>query len=148
MESLLVSACLLGVCCRYDGANCKNDAVIALKSRYHLVPICPECLGGLTTPRAPSERIGAAVVSHTGTDVTGQFLRGAQQAVYLAELLGCRKALLKAHSPSCGKGPIYDGSFSGRLVPGMGAAAELLQQAGIALFDETEAATLAAAAEV
>ncbi len=138
MENLLISACLLGVRCRYDGESCPNLAVEALMERYHLIPICPEQLGGLTTPRAPSERVNGAVKTKTGEDVTQAYLRGAEQALHLARLFSCKKAVLKERSPSCGSGEIYDGTFSGARIPGNGVTAELLKQNGIAVYGESE----------
>ena len=118
MENLLISACLLGVCCRYDGESKPIMQTVALMERYHLVPVCPEQLGGLPTPREPSERRADTVVSRSGADVTAQFRRGAEQALHLARLYGCKAAVLKERSPSCGSGEVYDGTFSGRLTPG------------------------------
>ncbi len=106
--------------------------------RLRLVPVCPEILGGLPTPRTPSERQGERVVSKTGADVTAAYRKGAEEALRLARLFGCRKALLKERSPSCGRGQIYDGSFSGRLIPGDGVTARLLEQEGIAVFGESQ----------
>lgn len=106
--------------------------------RLRLVPVCPEILGGLPTPRTPSERQGERVVSKTGADVTAAYQKGAEEALRLARLVGCRKALLKERSPSCGRGQIYDGSFSGRLIPGDGVTARLLEQEGIAVFGESQ----------
>lgn len=106
--------------------------------RLQLVPVCPEILGGLPTPRTPSERQGERVVSKTGADVTAAYQKGAEEALRLARLFGCRKALLKERSPSCGRGQIYDGSFSGRLIPGDGVTARLLEQEGIAVFGESQ----------
>ena len=106
--------------------------------RLQLVPVCPEILGGLPTPRTPSERQGERVMSKTGVDVTAAYQKGAEEALRLARLFGCRKALLKERSPSCGRGQIYDGSFSGRLIPGDGVTARLLQQEGIAVFGESQ----------
>lgn len=106
--------------------------------RLRLVPVCPEILGGLPTPRTPSERQGERVVSKTGADVTAAYQKGAEEALRLARLFGCRKALLKERSPSCGQGQIYDGSFSGRLIPGDGVTARLLEQEGIAVFGESQ----------
>ena len=142
MEKLLVSACLLGVDCRYDGGNCKNEAVIALKDRYHLIPVCPECFGGLTTPRDPSELVDGRILSCKGIDVTAQFERGARQALYLAQMFGCSRAVLKARSPSCGRDVIYDGSFSGKLAPGNGATVTLLRENGIRVYTEDELSSL------
>ena len=112
MENILISACLLGVCCRYDGESKPIMQTVALMERYHLVPVCPEQLGGLPTPREPSERQGCAVVMKSGTDVTAQYRRGAEQTLHLARLYGCKAAVLKERSPSCGSGRIYDGTFS------------------------------------
>ena len=89
MENILISACLLGVQCRYDGESKPIMQTVALMERYHLVPVCPEQLGGLPTPREPSERQGEAVVMKNGTDVTAQYRRGAEQALHLARLYGC-----------------------------------------------------------
>ena len=138
MENLLISACLLGVRCRYDGESCPNLAVEALMKRYNLIPICPEQLGGLSTPRTPSERVDGAVKMKTGEDVTQAYLRGAEQALHLAKLFSCSKAVLKERSPSCGSGEIYDGTFSGTLVPGDGVTAELLRHNGVAVYGESE----------
>jgi len=139
-ESLLISGCLLGLSCRYDGGRkpIAPELISRLTDRYALVPVCPEQLGGLETPRAPSERRGDLVVMNSGRDVTGQYVRGAEQALYLARLFGCTKALLKERSPSCGSGTIYDGSFSGSLRAGDGVTAELLKQHGISVFGESE----------
>ena len=135
---LLVSACLLGTPCRYDGKSKKNDAVCALAERFELVPICPEVLGGLPTPRTPSERRGARVVRKDERDVTAEYRRGAEQALHLARLCGCKIALLKERSPSCGSGTIYDGTFSGGLTAGDGVTAALLRENGITVYGESE----------
>jgi uncharacterized protein YbbK (DUF523 family) len=139
MEALLISACLTGVDCKYDGGNnaLPEAALRALSEKYRLVPVCPEMLGGLSSPRSPCEHVDGRVLNREGEDVTAAFRRGAEAALRLAREAGCRKALLKAKSPSCGSGAIYDGSFSHRVIPGDGAAAELLRAAGLALFDET-----------
>lgn len=135
---LLISACLLGLCCRYDGESKPSDKIEMLKEKYNLVPVCPEQLGGLATPREPSEITGERVLSKSGTDVTAQYQKGAEQALYLARLFGCKKALLKERSPSCGFGRVYDGSFSGKLTDGSGIAAALLADNGIAVFGESQ----------
>lgn len=142
METILVSACLLGLYCRYDGGSCRCEEVLSLRSRYHLIPVCPEVYGGLTTPRAPSERKNGGVFSNSGLDVTRQYQQGASEALRLARLFGCKKAVLKEHSPSCGRDGIYDGTFSGVLVPGSGVAAQLLMENGIEVLDETQACLL------
>ena len=110
-EAILISACLLGVRCRYDGGSKPQEPILRLMEKYTLIPVCPEQLGGLPTPRLPSERIGAQVVMKDGTDVTAAYRRGAEEALRLARLFGCRRAVLKERSPSCGSGTIYDGSF-------------------------------------
>ena len=138
MEALLISACLLGANCKYSGGNnaLPPEKLAALRERYHLIPVCPEVAGGLPVPREPSERKGTRVVSRSGRDVTEAYRRGAETALALARRFGCRKALLKARSPSCGSGQIYDGSFSGRLLSGDGVAAALLREAGLVIFNE------------
>lgn len=137
-EAILVSACLLGVCCRYDGACKPNDKVIALREKYILIPICPEVDGGLPTPRTPSERVGDKVLMRDGKDVTENYRLGAEAALDRAKAFSCSIAVLKARSPSCGSGAIYDGSFSGTLTDGDGVGAELLKKNGITVYTEDE----------
>ena len=137
---VLVSACLLGAACRYDGQSKEYPLVAELCRRHEVVPVCPEQLGGLPTPRTPAERQGELVVTKLGADVTAQYLRGAEEAVRLAQKLGCTVAVLKERSPSCGSGRIYDGSFTGTLTEGFGVAAEVLQNAGIRVCGESELA--------
>jgi uncharacterized protein YbbK (DUF523 family) len=137
-ETILISACLLGSSCRYDGKNKKMDRLEDLMEHYHLIPVCPEIYGGMSTPRLPSECKNGRVVSKTGEDVTEFFQKGAEETLYLAKLYGCTKALLKGKSPSCGYREIYDGSFSGKLTAGNGLAAGMLADAGIAVYHENE----------
>ena len=141
---LLISACLLGRPCRYDGGTkgLEPEWIAGLEARYTLVPVCPECLGGLPIPRCPSERRGERVVMRDGTDVTAQFHRGAGAALETARANGCALALLKERSPSCGAGAVYDGSFTGTVVPGDGVAAALLRENGLRLFGESRIAAL------
>lgn len=141
---LLISACLLGVACRYDGASKRlsEDVLRALMARHTLVPVCPEQLGGLPTPRDASERQGSRVVMRSGRDVTAAYARGAQQALALAQRFGCTSALLKQRSPSCGHGEIYDGTFTGTRVAGDGVTAELLGAHGIRIYGEDDIAAL------
>lgn len=136
---ILISACLLGLSCRYDGKSkgLSKEVLEELQCKHTLVPVCPEQLGGLTTPRNPSERVGHLVKMNDGTDVTENYMRGAEQALLLAQLFGCEAAILKERSPSCGSGSIYDGSFSGALKPGDGITAELLKAKGIAVYGES-----------
>lgn len=137
-EKALISACLLGAECKYSGGSnaLPEDTLAALKEKYELIPVCPECCGGLTTPRAPSERRGDKVVSKTGADVTAQFQKGAQTALHLAEIFGARLAIFKENSPSCGSGTIYDGTFTGTLTQGDGVTAGLLKKHGITVIGE------------
>ena len=138
MKSILVSACLLGAACKYSGGDNFCSKVAALVKDYHLVPVCPEQLGGLPTPRTPAERQGNRVITKDGQDVTAAYHRGAQEAWKLAKLFGCDTAILKARSPSCGAQGIYDGTFTGTVIPGSGVTAELLRDAGIRVLTEDE----------
>lgn len=137
--TILVSACLLGCPCRYDGTAKADPRVLALMERHTLIPVCPEQLGGLPTPRLPSERREGGVFDRGGKNVTPQYRQGAEEVLRLARLYGCTHAVLKERSPSCGSGQIYDGSFSHVLVPGSGVAAELLAQNGITVLGESQA---------
>lgn len=136
----LISACLLGVDCKYDGGNNRlpDEKLTRLKTEHELIPVCPEAYGGLTTPRAPSERLDGGVVSNTGRNVTAEFQRGAEAALRLAQLFEAETAILKENSPSCGCGTVYDGTFSGTLVPGDGVTAELLKAHGITVIGESK----------
>ena len=138
MEALLVSACLMGFDCKYSGGKnaLSPETLDALRRSFRLIPVCPETAGGLPTPREPSERRGERVVSRDGRDVTAAFQKGAALTLRLAERYGAKRALLKCNSPSCGSGFVYDGSFSGKLVPGDGVTAELLKSRGIAVIGE------------
>ena len=134
----MVSACLLGTGCRYDGGGNRIPQLSDLLQTHCCVPVCPEILGGLPTPRTPAERQGERVVAQDGRDVTAAFVRGAQETLRLAELFHCEAALLKERSPSCGSGSIYDGSFTHTRVPGDGVTAQLLKEAGIPVYGESE----------
>ncbi len=142
MKNVLISACLLGIPCRYDGKSKRNVKLGELAARCNFIPVCPECLGGLPTPRVPSERVGDKVLMRDGRDVTENFKNGAKQAYNTAVENGCRVALLKERSPSCGCGEIYDGSFTGVLTSGDGVCAELLKKCGIAVFGENKISEL------
>ena len=135
-SNLLISECLCGVCCRYDGDHNQIDYLEELKSLYNLIPVCPEVMGGLLTPRPPAERIGDRVQAKNGIDVTEQFKRGAELALAIAIDKNCLCALLKAKSPSCGYGEIYDGTFTSTLVNGIGVTSELLLQHNIHIYTE------------
>ena len=134
----LCSACLLGINCRYDGRSKPNQKVLALASKETLIPVCPEQLGGLSTPREPAEQRGKKVVTKTGKDVTDNFLSGAEQVLGLAKILGIKEALLKQKSPSCGCGKIYDGTFSDKLIEGDGITTALLKKNGIEVLSEED----------
>ena len=134
---LLVSACLLGAKCRYDGRDNRLDQAARLLELHTCVPVCPEQLGGLSTPRVPAERRGDRVIDQEGRDVTAAFQRGAEETVRLARLCGCQAALLKERSPSCGCGRIYDGTFTKRLTEGNGLTAQRLIEEGLASYGES-----------
>ena len=138
MKNILVSACLLGEPCRYDGKSKPCERVIALKGTYNLIPICPEVMGGLPTPRTPSEICGERVLMKDGRDVTENYNRGAQKALEIARENACTVAILKEKSPSCGSGLIHNGSFDGGLVEGNGITTQLLKQNGIRVLGESE----------
>lgn len=140
--NILVSACLLGVRCRYDGASKPHPLAEELAKHHELIPVCPEQLGGLATPRPPAERQGERVVANTGADVTEQYRRGAEEALRLCRLFDCEAAVLKERSPSCGHGAVYDGTFTGTLVAGDGMTAELLIAHGIPVYGESRLADL------
>ena len=141
---ILVSACLLGEPCRYDGTGKLEPTLEELRARGHtLIPVCPEVLGGLPTPRPPAERQpDGRVVTREGGDVTAEYRAGAEKALALAQAHGCTCAVLKERSPSCGHGSIYDGTFSRTLVPGFGVTAELLKTHGIAVYGESQISSL------
>lgn len=140
--NLLISACLMGIKCRYDGGRKPVDCLDELMEKHVLVPVCPEVLGGLPTPRTPSERIGNRVLMKDGQNVTDHFRRGAEEALRIAQMSGCTCALLKERSPSCGSGTIYDGTFTGNLCPGDGVCAQLLKEHGIKVLGESRAQEL------
>lgn len=135
---IIVSACLLGYECRYDGKSNKNDEVIALADEYELVSVCPECFGGLPVPREPAEIRGQRVINKSGEDVTEQFLSGAEQTLYIAKECNSPCAVLKENSPSCGFGKIYDGSFTKTKTNGNGITAQLLFDNEIQVFGESQ----------
>ncbi|BBD07226.1 DUF523 domain-containing protein [Desulfovibrio ferrophilus] len=122
----LVSACLAGVNCRYDGQSTPVETVLELLRQGRALPVCPEQLGGLPTPRACCELQQGRVMNTEGQNLTEAFTRGAAEALRLSQLFGATHAILKSRSPSCGYTQIYDGSFSGALIPGNGIFAELL----------------------
>lgn len=136
--NILVSACLLGTPCRYNGTGCLSPQIVALRSSHRLIPICPEVLGGLATPRPPVELQQGQALTLSGQNCTAAFSKGAEEAHKIAKQNSCTHAILKSRSPSCGFGLIYDGSFSGKLMPGNGIAADLLYHAGLTIWNETQ----------
>ncbi|MDD4504580.1 MAG: DUF523 domain-containing protein [Clostridiaceae bacterium] len=146
--NILVSACLIGTNCKYSGGNNLTPKVLELKKEHEIIPVCPEELGGLPTPREPCEiQEGsgkevlagkALVLNKTGEDVTEQFIKGAEETLALAKQHSCPVAVLKARSPSCGCGIIYDGTFSGELKEGNGVAAQLLLDNEIVVMTEKD----------
>ena len=123
MSNILVSACLLGADCKYNGKNNRNENVLRLMEKHTLIPVCPEQLGGLATPREPSEKSGGRVISKSGADVTENYKKGADEVLKIARLYG-------------GSGKVYDGTFSGTLIDGDGVTAQLLKQNGIEVQNE------------
>ena len=145
---ILISACLLGENCKYNGGN-NADAICAgelakLRQIYELVAVCPECMGGLTTPREPAEICanGRVITKFSGRDMTAEFVLGAQICAEIASENGCKIAVLKERSPSCGSGEIYDGSFTGRIVSGDGLTAAALKKLGVLVVGESTLAEL------
>ena len=139
-EKILISACLVGINCKFNGENNLLDKGILdeISKRYHLLFVCPEVFGGLNTPREPAEIKNGLVVTKTDKDVSENFKKGAEICLKIAKLNGCKKAILKARSPSCGSGQIYDGSFTKKLILGDGVAAKLLKENEILVFSEDE----------
>ena len=141
MKTILISACLLGVACRYDGCSkpLSEEAIEALRKKYHLIPVCPEIMGGLTTPRIPAEiSSDERVLRNDGIDVTENYRRGAMEALRLAKIFECQGAIMKERSPSCGLGKVYDGTFTKTLTDGDGITSRLLKENGIRIIGETE----------
>ncbi|MFH1311234.1 MAG: DUF523 domain-containing protein [Nanoarchaeota archaeon] len=134
----LVSACLLGIKCRYDCTSKPNEKILKLLETEVLIPVCPEQLGGLSTPRIPSEQKAIRVISRTGDDVTDNFNRGAEETLKIAQLYGIKETILKQRSPSCGSGQIYDGTFSGIIIEGDGVTTTLLKRYGINVISEEQ----------
>jgi len=131
---ILVSSCLAGLDCNYAGESRTCDSVVKLVKEGRAIPVCPEQMGGLTTPRDCVELVNGRAVTKDGRDVTEQFTKGANEVLRLAKLVGCKKAILKTNSPSCGKGLIYDGTFSGKKISGNGLTVQLLMENSIEVY--------------
>ena len=142
MEKILISACLVGDNCKYNGGNNLNPQIDALLEIYELIPFCPEVEGGLSIPRNPSEIRGDRVVMDNGKDVTREYELGARKALMLCLYLKIKIAVLKERSPSCGTHQIHDGSFSNKLIDGMGITAKLLKDNGIKVYSEDQISEL------
>ena len=134
----LISACLAGKNCKYDGGNNSNIKVLDLMKREECILVCPETLGGLKIPRLPAEIVGDKVIRKDGADVTKEFEKGAKETLRIAKENICDMVILKSRSPSCGCGKIYDGTFSGKLVGGDGITARLLKENGIKVITEED----------
>ncbi len=132
---ILVSACLMGENCKYSGGNNRNEKVLALLAEHEMIPVCPEVLGGLPTPRLPAELQNGVVVNKAGVCVDREFRLGALKCLEIAEREQPDLIILQSRSPSCGVRQRYDGSFSGKLVEGSGVTAELLMQHGFRVMD-------------
>ena len=138
MEKILISACLVGDKCKYDGHTNYTPLIKDLLEKYELVPFCPEVEGGLPTPRKPSERKGDRVINNADKDVTRNFQLGAEKALNICKYLNIKIAILKENSPSCGVNQIYDGNFKNKLIKGEGVTTELLRKNGIAVYNENQ----------
>lgn len=137
-EKILVSACLAGINCKYNGNNNENEKIIELIKNKDVILVCPEQLGGLKTPRTPAEIINNKVITKDNIDVTKEYQKGAEEVLTLAKKFNIKKAILKSKSPSCGKGKIYDGTFSNSLIDGNGITTELLKKHGIEVISSDE----------
>ncbi|MBU5487584.1 DUF523 domain-containing protein [Clostridium sp. MSJ-8] len=135
---IMISSCLCGVNCKYNGKNNKNDKCVELLRENKAICFCPEQLGGLTTPRVPSEIREDRVVSKEGIDVTDNFKRGAKEALKIAQITGIKKAIMKEGSPSCGVHYIYDGTFSGNKIEGMGITTRMFLENNIEVVSEEQ----------
>lgn len=139
---LPVSACLLGIPCRYNGTGKVCEQILRLGDQFRLIPVCPETSGGLPVPREPAEQRSGEVFSRNGENVTEHFKQGAEEVLHIVSELGCKTVILKERSPSCGSGTIYDGTFTGTLTSGDGILTGLLKANGIRVLGEIEAESL------
>lgn len=137
-EKILVSACLAGVNCKYNGKNNENKKILDLIENENVILVCPEQLGGLPTPRTCAEIKKDKVITKDNTDVTYEYTKGAMETLNIAKKYKIKKAILKSKSPSCGKGKVYDGTFSGTLIAGNGITTDLLIKNGIEVIDSDE----------
>ena len=140
--TILVSACLLGENCKYNGGNNRNERVLRYVAGHEVIPVCPEVLGGLPCPRKPVEWVGERVLTRDGDDCTEAFRLGVQRAMDIIADRHIDLAILQSRSPTCGVKQIYDGTFSGVRVDGMGALARALHERGIPLMDAEDVPAL------
>ena len=133
--TILVSACLLGDKCKYNGGNNRNERILRYVEGHEVIRVCPEMLGGLSCPRKPVEWVGDRVLTKDGDDCTEAFRLGVQKALALIADKHIDLAILQSRSPTCGVKQIYDGTFSGTRIPGQGALARALREQGILLMD-------------
>ena len=132
---IIVSACLLGENCKYSGGNNRHERVLAFIEGHEVIPICPEVMGGLPTPRSPAEIVRGTVINREGVNVDTQYRLGAKMALEIAMREKIDLAILQSRSPSCGVHEIYDGTFSGTRIPGQGVTAKLLAENGFRVMD-------------
>lgn len=137
---ILVSSCLLGKNCKYNGGNNLNQGVLDFIEGHEVIGVCPEQLGGLSTPRLPAEIVAGLVTNKEGVSVDNEFRKGAQEALAVALENKVDLAILQSRSPSCGVKEIYDGSFSGKKIKGQGVFAKLLSARGIKVLDAEDVA--------
>ncbi|WP_378953291.1 DUF523 domain-containing protein [Pelosinus sp. sgz500959] len=135
---IIVSACLAGVECRYNGQAFPISTVIEMVKKGQAIPLCPEILGNLSIPRPSAEQCDGKILSNDGHDVTSEYVTGAKIALGIAQLVGCKKAILKSKSPTCGCGMIYDGTFSGKMIAGEGIFSKMLKEENIKVYTENE----------
>ncbi len=132
---IMVSACLLGINCKYDGGSNRNEELIRRLEKHTVIPVCPEALGGLPVPRVPAEIAGGVVMNREGRNVNAEFALGAEKALQLALREKPDLVILQSRSPSCGVNEVYDGTFSGKLVPGKGLFAKAACENGFCVTD-------------
>ena len=131
-----ISSCLLGIQCKYNGGSNYNEDIIRLREKYEIIPICPEVLGGLSIPRVPSEIVNNKVINQEGIDVTNNYNQGALKALQILKENNVNVVILKSKSPSCGKGEVYDGTFSHTLIKGNGVTTQLFLDNNITIYNE------------
>lgn len=133
---ILVSACLAGVECRYNGFAYEIPQIVEMVKNGKAMPICPEILAGLPIPRPPAEQQNGKIILANGDDQTSDYFAGSTIALKIALLVNCKKAILKANSPTCGCGSVYDGTFTGRIIQGDGIFSHMLKEHNIEVFTE------------